>query len=113
MSFDLIWFDILIIGCFFLYAYKFLLKTPAYKSQDGFGTKRSRKSPEAWALAQRVAGIYCLVAGVIQGVLVLIQEFVLKDLAMFNYITYGVELVLIIVLYPLVNLILKNKFGDK
>ena len=113
MGFDRIWFDIIIIVCFFAYAYKFLLKTPAYKSQEGFGTKRSRKSPEAWALAQLVAGRYCLVAGIIQGVLVMLQEFVFTDVKNFSFITYGVELVLIVVLYPLVNIILKKRFGDK
>ena len=43
----------------------------------------------------------------------MLQEFVFTDVKNFSFITYGVELVLIVVLYPLVNIILKKRFGDK
>ena len=112
MSFAI--FDVLIVFCYLYYGYKFLKNPPPFGDKQGFGMKRTKASPEAWAYGHKVAGIYCVVCGVVGGIVAFIQYVILKDDASstFNTVTYVMELVLLILLYPVVNLSVKKKFGD-
>lgn len=108
-------FDVIIVVAFIAYGYKWIMKTPEFKSQQGFGTKRTKQSPEAWKYGHKIAGTYCIVAGVIIAIMAAIQHFVFEgDVnSTFSLVSYILEVVLIIVLFPLVNLSVKAKFGDK
>ena len=106
--------DVIVVVCFIFYGYKWLVNTPEFKSQQGFGTKRTRKSPEAWKYGHKVAGTYAIVAGVIIAVLAAINHFVFNgETGPFAIVSYGIEVVMIALLYPVVNLSIKKKFGDK
>ena len=108
-------FDVIIAVCFIAYGYKWLMKTPEFKSQQGFGTKRTKQSPEAWKYGHKVAGIYAIAAGVLVGVFAAISHFVFEGNVnnTFSLVSYLVEIVFVALLFPVVNLSVKAKFGDK
>lgn len=108
-------FDIIIIVCMIAYGYKWTMKTPEFKSQQGFGTKRTKQSPEAWKYGHKIAGIYMLIAGVVMAIMTAINHFVFggEVRSTFSVVSYVLQIVLVVLLFPVVNLSVKAKFGDK
>ena len=105
-------FDVLIVFCYLYYGYKFIKNTPPYGDRQGFGTKRTKESPEAWAYGHKVAGAYCIGCGVVCGIIAILQYIVFKNniSATFNIVSFAIELALLILLFPVVNISVKNKF---
>lgn len=88
-----------------IYGFALLSKPPKPGTNWGFCTERAQKSEKAWYYAQRLSGLYCLVAGI---VLFLVTGLLTLPV----WLQTGLELVLIACLYPVVTALLKKEFPD-
>lgn len=97
-----------------LYGIKFIFRTPPYKDKGGFPTKRALKNEETWRFVHLTAGICCLLfAAVIVGASLAIRHVCGGDTGKAGFIQMGVEIVLVAVLIPVVNLVTRIRFGKK
>jgi len=106
-------FDVMITACFLFYGYKFLKNTPKYGTKEGIGTKYTKQSREAWELGHKFGGVLILVYGIITGILTAVAYFLLKNdpPQWYQFMTMGVELVLIASIIPAINIRVKARFG--
>ncbi|MGN1001659.1 MAG: SdpI family protein [Oscillospiraceae bacterium] len=97
-----------------IYGLKFLIRTPPYKDKGGFATKRALKNEESWRFVHRTAGVCCLVfAAVIVGAGFVLEKVCGADSAGAHFGQMGIEIALIAVLIPVVNLAARIRFGKK
>lgn len=99
---------------FAFYGLRFLFRTPPYKDKGGFPIKRAMENEETWKFVHRAAGIACLVfAAVIVGAGLALNEICGADSPQAVFGQMAVEVVLIAVLVPVVNLAARLRFGKK
>lgn len=104
--------DVVMPLLFIIYGIKFLRFTPEF-GKNGFATKWSRKSPEAWAMAHRYGGRLCVAFGAFIGALGLLRYYLFHGVPAATGVIMGVEFACIVSLIPLVNRKLKKHFDDK
>ena len=97
------------------YGYRLRTAPPEFGSQKGISAKRTKTNPDAWAYGHKFASGYMLVCGGVCAVLTAVQYFVFKnDAPLYYKIAAGaVELALIFMLIPAINMSVKRKFGDE
>ena len=95
-----------------IYALLFLFKTPEYLNRSGLTTKQSRRSEKTWKYFHRIAGIYCLAAAVLTGVLAYLQVQMSDGVSLppIFWIRMVIEIGTIAAVIPLVNALTKRKF---
>ena len=103
--------DIFLVVIFLYYGYTFRTKTPEFDSTKGLRLKRSRKNEETWEYAHKFGGTVCLIMGAINGIALVLKMFVFPDNTLANYIQYGIGLVCVALLIPIINWGLISKFG--
>jgi len=112
MSFDFMRFIVPI--AFFWYAYSLLVQKPAYDdNRRGFPTKRAKESEEIWDYVQRVAGICCIVMGVVQIVATLAADMYFPGNDVAYWVQMGVKGLSIVGIFPIVNIITNRKYPRK
>ena len=95
-----------------IYGLFFLCKTPDYLNRSGLTTKQSRRSKEIWNWFHRAAGIYCLAAAVLTGVLAYLQVQMSDGVSLppIFWIRMVIEIGTIAAVIPLVNALTRRKF---
>ena len=107
------WFTTYLVPIAFgIYGLIFLLRTPSFMGRNGLTTKQSRRSEETWRYFHRIAGIYCVAAAILTGVLAYLQVQAMngETLPMLFWIRMVIELAVIAAMIPLVNGLTKRKF---
>ncbi len=99
---------------FIFYGIKFRVHPPKM-GESGLGTKRAKKSQEAWDLCHSYGSTLCLIMGGVLLALVILR-FVLFGTAMnttYSLLLIALEMICLFALFPLIDLKLKKTFGDK
>jgi uncharacterized membrane protein len=103
--------DVFLVVIFLYYGYTFKMKTPEFDSTKGLRIKRSRKNAETWEYAHKFGGMVCLIMGIINGIALILKMFVFPENAIADYIQYGIGLLCVVFIIPIVNWGLISKFG--
>lgn len=103
--------DLFIVIMFLYYGYTFRTKTPEFDSTKGLRLKRSRKNAETWAYAHKFGGMVCIVMGIINGAALAAKMFLFPENQIADFVQYGIGVVCVALLVPIVNWGLIKKFG--
>ena len=101
----------LITAVFLFYAWRLGIKTPPYRSDKGFATRRAKENEETWAYVQKCAGVICLVMAVVLALAAYLIGRFLEGTMTGMWLQIGIEVACIAGLIPLVNLFTRIKFG--
>ena len=96
-----------------VYGYRLKYKTPAFNSDRGFSTWRTRESEEIWNFGNKLAGKVALYEGIgfliVSGLkLVILQT---RDVPIYNYIFNGTALVCLFTIVPIVHSRITKIYG--
>ena len=98
---------------FLYYGFRLRFQTPPMGDRNAINTKYTKSSEKAWRAGNRFAGLLLLTAGALMLASTAANYLIFGEErnALMLYVTWGVGLVFIALLYPLVNAKLKKQFG--
>ena len=98
---------------FLYYGFRLKFQTPPMGDRNAINTKYTKSSEEAWRAGHSFGGLLLMIAGALMLVSTAANYLIFGEErnSLMLYITWGVGLAFIALLYPLVNAKLKKQFG--